>query len=124
MTGVQTCALPFLEGPGRARETPGRIPESVTLGVAALAERWGADIIGRHRLKDDPDAMTAVAEEALAGSDLVVMTGGASVGEKEFAKARFASLGLEIIFYRAATQPGEPVWFGRVGGKRMEGLPG
>src|SRR3546814_4805141 len=68
--------------------------------------------------------MTAVAEEALAGSDLVVMTGGASVGEKDFAKAVFASLGLEVIFSRVAIKPGKPVWFGRVGDQLVMGLPG
>lgn len=113
-----------LEEPGHARETPGRIPESVSLGVAALAEQWGADIRGRQRLKDDPDAMRAVAEEALAGSDLVVMTGGASVGEKDFAKEVFASLGLEIVFSRVAMKPGKPVWFGCVGDQLVMGLPG
>lgn len=113
-----------LEEPGRARATPGRIPESVTLGVAALAEQWGADIIRRQRLKDDPDVMTAVAEEALAGSDLLVMTGGASVGEKDFAKAVFVSLGLEIIFSKVAIKPGKPVWLGRVGDQLVMGLPG
>ncbi len=113
-----------LEEPGRARGRPGSIPESVTLGVAALAEQWGADIIRRQWLRDDPDMMTAVAKEALAGSDLLVMTGGASVGEKDFAKAVFASLGLEIIFSKVAIKPGKPVWLGRVGDRPVMGLPG
>lgn len=113
-----------LEEPGRARATAGSIPESVSLGVAALAEQWGAEIIGRQRLKDEPDAMTAAAENALATSDLVVMTGGASVGEKDFAKGVFASLGLALIFSKVAVKPGKPVWLGRVRDRLVLGLPG
>lgn len=113
-----------LEEPGGARLRPGSIPESVSLGVAALAEQWGAITIGRYRLKDEPDAMTAAAEKALASSDLVVMTGGASVGEKDFAKSVFASLGMEIIFSKVAIKPGKPVWLGRVGDRLVLGLPG
>lgn len=113
-----------LEEPGRARLRPGSIPESVSFGVAALAEQWGANMIGRFRLKDEPDAMRAAAERALAASDLVIMTGGASVGEKDFAKSVFASLGLEIIFSKVAIKPGKPVWLGRVGDRLVLGLPG
>lgn len=113
-----------LEEPGGARLRPGSIPESVSLGVAALAEQWGAITIGRYRLKDEPEAMTAAAEKALASSDLVVMTGGASVGEKDFAKSVFASLGMEIIFSKVAIKPGKPVWLGRVGDRLVLGLPG
>ncbi|MGS1018417.1 molybdopterin molybdotransferase MoeA [Allosphingosinicella humi] len=113
-----------LEEPGGARLRPGSIPESVSLGVAALAEQWGAIRIGRYRLKDEPEAMTVAAEKALASSDLVVMTGGASVGEKDFAKSVFASLGMEIIFSKVAIKPGKPVWLGRVGDRLVLGLPG
>jgi molybdopterin molybdotransferase len=113
-----------LEEPGGARLRPGSIPESVSLGVAALAEQWGAITIGRYRLKDEPEAMTVAAEKALASSDLVVMTGGASVGEKDFAKSVFASLGMEIIFSKVAIKPGKPVWLGRVGDRLVLGLPG
>lgn len=113
-----------LVAPGEARERPGSIPESVSFGVAALAEQWGAEAIGQLRLRDDPDAMRAAAATALAASDLVVMTGGASVGEKDFAKSVFASLGVELLFSKVAIKPGKPVWLGRVGDRLVLGLPG
>ena len=59
-----------------------------------------------------------------AAADLVVVTGGASVGEKDFAKAMFAPSGLELIFSKVAIKPGKPVWLGRVGDKLVMGLPG
>lgn len=110
--------------PGTAHETPGAIPESVSLGVAALAEDWGGEIVARRLLKDDLPAMARAAAEALAAADLVVVTGGASVGEKDYAKAMFAPSGLDLVFAKVAIKPGKPVWLGRAGTKLVIGLPG
>jgi molybdopterin molybdotransferase len=113
-----------LAEPGTARDRPGAIPESVSLGVAALAGEAGAEIVARRRLRDDLPSMELAAAQALAAADLVVVTGGASVGEKDFAKAMFAPLGLEPIFSKVAIKPGKPVWLGRVGDRLVIGLPG
>ena len=110
--------------PGAARSTPGAIPESVSLGVAAFAGQWGAEVVARRRLADDLPTLERAAAEALAGADVVVVTGGASVGERDFAKAMFAPAGLELIFSKVAIKPGKPVWFGRAGGRLVLGLPG
>ncbi|MDP3368879.1 MAG: molybdopterin-binding protein, partial [Brevundimonas sp.] len=61
---------------------------------------------------------------ALDEADLVVVTGGASVGEKDYARSMFAPCGLELIFSKVAIKPGKPVWFGRAGGALVLGLPG
>jgi molybdopterin molybdotransferase len=55
---------------------------------------------------------------------LVVVTGGASVGEKDFAKTMFGPAGLELIFSKVAIKPGKPVWFGSAGKTLVMGLPG
>jgi molybdopterin molybdotransferase len=52
------------------------------------------------------------------------VTGGASVGEKDFAKAMFEPLGLKLVFSKVSIKPGKPVWCGRVGNKLVMGLPG
>ncbi|MGZ8305008.1 MAG: molybdopterin molybdotransferase MoeA [Allosphingosinicella sp.] len=113
-----------LAPPGQARGRPGAIPESVSFGVAALVRLWGGRSPGTRRLADDLPAMERAAGEALEQADLVVVTGGASVGEKDFAKAMFARHGLELIFTKVAIKPGKPVWFGRAAGKLVMGLPG
>lgn len=113
-----------LAEPGSARERPDAIPESVSFGVAALAEQWGAECIGRTRLSDDLASLESAAEASIEGADLVLVTGGASVGEKDFATAMFEPLGLELIFSKVAIKPGKPVWFGRAGGTLVMGLPG
>ena len=113
-----------LAEPGTARERADAIPESVSFGVAALAGQWGADCIGRRRLADDLPAMQRAAKAALERSDVVVVTGGASVGEKDFAKTMFEPLGLELVFSKVSIKPGKPVWLGRIGEKLVAGLPG
>ena len=113
-----------LAEPGQALETPGSIPESVSFGVTGLVRQLGGDVIARRRLADAPETLEAAARLALAEADLVVVTGGASVGEKDFARAMFAPLGLELIFSKVAIKPGKPVWFGRAGGVLVLGLPG
>lgn len=113
-----------LTAPGSAAGTTGAIPESVSFGVAALAEEWGASIRDRLRLPDNLKAMEKVAAQALDQADLIVVTGGASVGEKDFAKAMFECHGLELLFSKVAIKPGKPVWLGRANGKLVMGLPG
>jgi molybdopterin molybdotransferase len=113
-----------LAEPGTARDRPDAIPDSVSLGVTMLSERWGAVCVGRDRLRDDLSSMQQTAKTALERADLIVVTGGASVGERDFAKAMFEPAGLSLIFSKLAIKPGKPAWFGRVGEKFAVGLPG
>ena len=113
-----------LAPPGHARARAGAIPESVSFGVAALAAEWGGRSLGARRLGDDLEALERAAGEALEQADLVVVTGGASVGEKDFAKAMFAPHGLDLLFSKVAIKPGKPVWLGRAGDRLVLGLPG
>jgi molybdopterin molybdotransferase len=118
------CTGDELAEPGHAHETPGAIPDSASLAVAALARVWGADVVSRQRLKDDLRSMIPIAAEALKDADVVVVIGGASVGEHDFAKAMFEPAGLELAFSKVSIKPGKPVWVGRAGGKLVVGLPG
>lgn len=113
-----------LAAPGTAGGRDHTIPESVTFGVAALAATCGAEVVWRGRHGDDLAALTALAGDLLPRADLVVVTGGASVGEYDFAKAMFAPHGLDLVFSRLAIKPGKPVWCGQVGERWVLGLPG
>jgi len=110
--------------PGRALEVEGTIPDSVSFGVAGLVHAWGGQMVRRQRVADVPSALEAAAGAALADAEVVVVTGGASVGERDFARAMFASAGLEEIFTKVAIKPGKPVWMARAGGRYVVGLPG
>lgn len=110
--------------PGAARDDPRAIPESVSFGVAALAIQHGARIVGRFAGADDLTELRRLADVALTAADVVIVTGGASVGERDFAKAMFAGDGLDLVFSKVAIKPGKPVWMGRARGRWIVGLPG
>jgi molybdopterin molybdotransferase len=113
-----------LAEPGTAAERADAVPDSASLGVAALAAQWGAACIGHGRLRDDLDVMSAAAASAIDQADVVVVTGGASVGERDFAKAMFEPFGLELLFSKVAIRPGKPAWLGRARDALIVGLPG
>jgi molybdopterin molybdotransferase len=113
-----------LAEPGSAREHAHAIPESVSFGVAAMIAQWGGQCIGRSRVRDDLPRMQDLARAAIDDADVVVVTGGASVGEKDFAKTMFEPLGLELVFSKVSIKPGKPVWLGCIGAKLVMGLPG
>lgn len=113
-----------LSEPGTATGREDAIPDSVSLGIAALATQWSALPVRRRRLDDDLVSMQTAARQAVDESDLIVVTGGASVGERDFAKAMFEPLGPELLFSRLAIKPGKPAWLGRVRTTLIVGLPG
>lgn len=113
-----------LVAPGCTTHVPGTIPESVSFGVAALARAWGGDVVCRRLLRDDLPSLVGAARTAVDHAHVVVVTGGASVGERDFSKAMFQELGLGFEFEKVAIKPGKPVWVGRVGGRIVVGLPG
>lgn len=113
-----------LAEPGQAHARPGAIPDSVSLGVAGLVRAWGGTVTRRRRAADRLDELALAAVEAVSASDIVVVTGGASVGERDHAKAMFEPLGLDLVFSKVAIKPGKPVWMGRVSEVLIVGLPG
>jgi len=113
-----------LAAPGAAYLHSGRVPESVSFGVAVMAEQAGARIV-RQAIGGDclPD-LEKLAGAALAEADLVIVTGGASVGKHDLAKPMFECHGLNLVFSKVAIKPGKPVWLGMAAGKWVLGLPG
>lgn len=113
-----------LVAPGSAHRRPGAVPDSVSIGVAALAHAHGGVVVQRRRIGDVLETLAAAADEALAASDVVVVGGGASVGEHDFARAMFRAHALDYVFSKAAIKPGKPVWLARAGERLVVGLPG
>jgi len=109
---------------GAPLDSADQIPDSLGPGLAAMLAAMGAQVIGHHLFGDDLPTLEAAAAQAVAAADLVVVTGGASVGARDHAKAMFAPLRLELLFSKVAIKPGKPVWLGRVGGTLVMGLPG
>jgi molybdopterin molybdotransferase len=102
---------------------PGRIHESNGLMVRLLAERPGAEVIDQGVVGDDHDATIAAVEAGLGG-DVLVVSGGVSVGPHDHVRPAFAACGVEEVFWRVRIKPGKPLWFGRRGSTLVFGLPG
>ena len=103
---------------------PGEIHNSNGPMLVALAEHQGAVCGPAGRLPDDRAATEAGLQAALATSDVVIVSGGVSVGPHDHVKPALEALGVEQVFWRVALQPGKPTWFGRRGRTLVFGLPG
>lgn len=113
-----------LVAPGKAVHGQTKIPESISFGLKAMICQHGGVITGKYCAEDSLELLASIAAEAIGSADLVVVTGGASVGDRDFAKPMFEALGLELLFTKVAIKPGKPVWLGRAKGCWVLGLPG
>ncbi len=102
---------------------PGKIHESNGLMVRLLAERAGARVIDHGVIADDFESTRAAVEEGLGG-DMLVVSGGVSVGPHDHVKPAFEACGVDEVFWRVRVKPGKPLWFGRRGSTLVFGLPG
>jgi molybdopterin molybdotransferase len=110
--------------PGTPLE-PGMIRNSNAYGLAAAAQQVGAEIVARTIVRDTREHTTDSIVEALDASDLLLISGGVSVGPHDHVKPALAHIGVEEVFWRVALKPGKPTWFGMAhGGKPVFGLPG
>src|SRR6185437_14795903 len=74
-------------------------------------------------VRDDPAALERAFRKAASTADVVITTGGVSVGEADFIKQMMAKLG-EVLFWKIAMRPGRPMAFGKIGNAFLFGLPG
>jgi molybdopterin molybdotransferase len=103
---------------------PGQIRDSNAYGLAAQAARAGARVVGRRIVRDDRDATEAAFAAALDEADVVIGSGGVSVGPHDHVKPALAALGVEELFWGVRLKPGKPTWFGVRDGALVFGLPG
>ena len=103
---------------------PGQIYESNRAMLSPLITRSGGVPNVFPLVPDTLEATRAALDSAFSSSNIVVTSGGVSVGELDFVKAAFESLGGELQFWKVAIRPGKPFVFGRLGEKFLFGLPG
>lgn len=118
------CTGDELRGPGEPLR-PGEIHNSNAPMLTGLAARSGATTAPARRLADDRAATEDGIGAALAESDVVIISGGVSVGPHDHVKPALATLDVQQIFWSVALQPGKPTWFGTRGDTTwVFGLPG
>lgn len=104
---------------------PNRIRSSNDRAIAAaLATRGFLDCERRH-LPDNPVVLERELSALLAGQDVLILTGGVSMGDFDYVPRVLADLGVELVFHKVLQRPGMPLWFGIApGGKPVFALPG
>ena len=116
---------------------PGKIRNSNSYALAALARESGAELHSRLHIPDDLEATLAALRQCAnfgenqpgendythAGADVIVTAGGVSVGDRDFVKPALETLGT-LELWRVAMKPGKPLAFGRIGRTLFFGLPG
>jgi molybdopterin molybdotransferase len=117
------CTGDELREPG-ATLAPGEIHNSNEPMLGALARRAGALLGPGGRVPDDAAATEAALGQALAQCDLLVVSGGVSVGPHDHVRPALERLGVACHFWGVALQPGRPTWFGSDGSRLVLALPG
>jgi len=105
---------------------PGRdqIRDSNNYTIAAYASLAGATVERLPLVGDDTEELKRQIAKAAAASDVLITSGGVSMGVYDFTKAALKELGAEIFFERVALRPGKPTVFARLGDALVFGLPG
>ena len=101
----------------------GQIYESNRTGVTALLQNWQVKINNLGIVADKPETLKQVLQEARQTCDVIISSGGVSVGDADFVKPVLDELG-EIDFWKVAIKPGKPFAFGRLGNAVFCALPG
>src|SRR6476661_8524212 len=101
----------------------GEIYDSNRYTLHGMLTRLDCEVLDMGVVRDDPQALEAAFREAATNADVVITSGGVSVGEADFVKAMMERLG-EVVFWKVAMKPGRPLAYGRIGGAHFFGLPG
>lgn len=109
--------------PGSSDLPAGAIYNSNRSLLEGLVQQAGGEVVGVWHLADTLVATCNALQQAVQTADIVITTGGVSVGEEDYVKPAITALG-ELHLWRLALKPGKPFAFGRIAGKPIIGLPG
>lgn len=101
----------------------GQIYDSNRYTIYGMLTRLGAEVLDMGVVKDDPASLERALREAAAVADVVITSGGVSVGEADYIKELLSRLG-DVVFWRIAMKPGRPLAYGKIGQAHFFGLPG
>lgn len=102
---------------------PGEVYDSNRYTLFGALQHLGCDLIDMGVIADDPAALEAAFDEASQAADVIITSGGVSVGEADFIREMMRRMG-EVAFWKLAIKPGRPMAFGRIGKAVLFGLPG
>lgn len=109
--------------PGEIKEI-GQIYESNSPALTAALQDHGFYCGGKRKIEDDLDAISDGIEDDLEQCDMLLITGGISVGDYDYVKQALEENGVEEVFYKVFQKPGKPLYFGRRDNQFVFALPG
>jgi molybdopterin molybdotransferase len=112
-----------LQKPG-SELTFGQIYESNSYSLSAALKLEGITEISIVQADDDLEILTRILESALLKNDVILLTGGVSVGDYDFVLAASKACNIQQIFHKVKQKPGKPLFFGTKGEQLIFGLPG
>ncbi|CAM4106825.1 molybdopterin molybdotransferase [Pedobacter westerhofensis] len=132
LTEVEICLTPSVAiiVTGKELQRPGeelafgQVYESNSYSLTAALELAQVTKINFYSADDELDELTAVLKEALALNDVVLLTGGVSVGDYDFVLRAAEASGVQQIFHKVKQKPGKPLYFGKTDKHIVFGLPG
>jgi len=101
----------------------GQIYDSNRYTLHGMLTRLGCEVLDMGVVRDDPKLLEQAFHDAAAAADVVITSGGVSVGEADFVKDLLGRLG-EVVFWKIAMKPGRPLAYGKIGAAHFFGLPG
>ena len=103
---------------------PGQIYNSNLYVFEDLAKRAGAEVVLKNVIKDDKDSLKTFLADAFDSCDMVISSGGVSMGKFDYVRDVFMELGVKEHFWKVAQKPGRPLFFGSNSTALIFGLPG
>ncbi len=112
--------------PPQQTPRPGQVRDSNSILIRGLLRDFSCDVEQRHLPENFDLAKSAIGnrQSAISGADVLLISGGASVGDKDFTRVLLEWLGFEIVFTQVNVRPGRPLIFGVRGSQVAFGLPG
>ena len=115
-TGDELCSI------GQVLEA-GQVYDSNRYTIYGMLTRLGVEVIDMGVVRDDPALLEQALKEASACADVILTSGGVSVGEADYMKQLLNELG-QVVFWKIAMKPGRPLAYGKIGNAHYFGLPG
>lgn len=109
--------------PGKPKRE-GQIYESNSYALEAAIKQFGFQCENKKQIQDDFETIKKGIQKSLEASDVLILSGGISVGDYDFVKQALEENGVEELFYKVFQKPGKPLYFGRKGNKYVFALPG
>jgi len=112
-----------LVAPGK-KLSPGKIYDSNSILVSSLVKEMGINPSSVKRIGDNPRQLRQVIRRVLNKSEVLILTGGVSVGDYDYVKDILEEFGVKKIFWKVRQKPGKPIYFGKTKRTLVFGLPG